>query len=82
MLNSGTKLCALRYKKKNILTLVLSEKKILNETKNHHKPPFKLNGRSLTQFASRDSLYYETGWEPLSCRRKSCKLTTFYKMHN
>jgi hypothetical protein len=36
----------------------------------------------LTQFAIRDSLYYETGWEPLSCRRKSRKLTTFYKMHN
>jgi hypothetical protein len=34
-------------KKKYILTLVLSEKKILNETKNHN-PPFKLNGRSLT----------------------------------
>ena len=34
-------------KKKNILTLVLSEKKNLNETKNHN-PPFKLNGRSLT----------------------------------
>ena len=30
MLNSG---------KKNILTLVLSEKKILNETKNHNPPP-------------------------------------------
>ena len=39
MLNSG----------KKILTLVLSEKKILNETKNHIPPlPFKLNGRSLT----------------------------------
>ena len=36
----------------------------------------------LTKFANRDSLYYETGWEPLSCRRKSRKLTTFYKMHN
>ena len=36
-------------KKINILTLVLSEKKILNETKNHN-PPFKLNGRSLTMF--------------------------------
>ena len=34
-------------KKINILTLVLSEKKILNETKNHN-PPFKLNGQSLT----------------------------------
>ena len=41
MLNSGQKI--------NILTLVLSEKKILNETKNHTPPPpppFKLNGRS------------------------------------
>jgi hypothetical protein len=28
---------------------VLSEKKILNETKNHN-PPFKLNGRSLKTF--------------------------------
>ena len=35
--------------KKNILTLVLSEKKIMNETKNHNPPPFKLNGRSLTR---------------------------------
>jgi hypothetical protein len=34
-------------KKINILTLVLSEKKILNETKNHNPPPSKLNGRSL-----------------------------------
>ena len=31
---------------KKILTLVLTEKKILNEAKNHN-PPFKLNGRSL-----------------------------------
>ena len=46
MWNSGKKNCALHDKKKYILTLVLSEKKILNETKNHN-PPFKLNGRSL-----------------------------------
>ena len=41
MLNSG--------EKKNILTLVLSEKKILNKTNFHNPPPppFKLNGRSL-----------------------------------
>jgi hypothetical protein len=45
MLNSGKKFRALRDKKK-FLTLVLSEKTILNETKNHN-PPFKLNGRSL-----------------------------------
>ena len=39
MLNSGEKiaLCA-RQKKINILTLVLSEKKILNDTKNHNPP--------------------------------------------
>ena len=47
MLISGKKIRALRDKKKYILTLVLSEKKILNETKNHNPPPLKLNGRSL-----------------------------------
>jgi hypothetical protein len=36
MLNSGKKFRALRDKKINILTFVLSEKKILNETKNHN----------------------------------------------
>ena len=47
MLYSGKKFRALRNKK-NILTLVLSEKKILHETKDHNPlPPFKLNGRSL-----------------------------------
>ena len=46
MLHSGKKFRALRDKKINILTLVFSEKKFLNETKNHN-PPFKLNGRSL-----------------------------------
>ena len=46
MLSSGKKIRALRDKKKNILTLVLSEKKILNKTKTI-TPPFKLNGRSL-----------------------------------
>ena len=47
MLNSGKKIsCFARPKNNNILTLVLSEKKFLNETK-HHNPPCKLNGRSL-----------------------------------
>jgi hypothetical protein len=41
---SWTALCT--TKKINILTLVLSEKKMLNETKNHNPPPFKLNGWS------------------------------------
>ena len=39
MLNSVKKICTLRDQKKNILTLVLSEKKILNEKKNHSPPP-------------------------------------------
>jgi hypothetical protein len=38
MLNSGKKIRALRDKKINILTIVLSEKNILNETKNHNPP--------------------------------------------
>ena len=45
MIYSGKKIWRFaRQKKINILTLVLSEKKILNETKNHN---FKLNDRSL-----------------------------------
>ena len=47
MLNSGKKNSRSARQKKNILTLVLSEKKILNETKSHNPPSFKLNGRSL-----------------------------------
>jgi hypothetical protein len=39
MFNSGKKIRALRDKKIIILILVLTEKKILNETKNHN-PPF------------------------------------------
>ena len=38
MLNSGNKISTLPDKKKNIRTLVLFEKKILNETKNHNPP--------------------------------------------
>jgi hypothetical protein len=34
----------------------------------------------LTKFASKDSLYFETGWETLVNRRETRKLTTFYKM--
>ena len=49
MLNSGKKFRALRDKKNNILTLVLSKKQFLNETKIHNPTPFKLNGRSLTK---------------------------------
>ena len=52
MLNSGKKIGASHDKINNILTLVLSEKKILNETKNHNPPLFKLNGRSLSIMTS------------------------------
>ena len=52
MLNSGKTFCVARNKKINILTLVLSEKTFLNETKTitppPPPPPFKLNGRTLT----------------------------------
>jgi hypothetical protein len=41
MLYSGKNFRASRYKKINILTLVMSEKKFLNETKNHN-PPFQV----------------------------------------
>ena len=39
MLNSGKKFRASRSKKNKLLTLVLSEKKILNVTINHNPPP-------------------------------------------
>ena len=38
MLNFGKNFALCATKKKYILTLVLSEKKILNETKNHNPP--------------------------------------------
>ena len=58
MLNSG---------KKKILTL-MSEKKILNETKKHTPPPpFKLNGRSLMDlFKAFDSLPHDISLDKLS----------------
>ena len=36
----------------------------------------------LTTIASKDSLYFETGWEPLSCRRQEARLKTMFKLHN
>ena len=36
----------------------------------------------LPKFASKDSVYFETGWETLSCRRRRRKLTLFHKIHN
>ena len=38
MLNSGKKIALCATKNNNIRTLVLSEKKILNKTKNHNPP--------------------------------------------
>jgi hypothetical protein len=34
----------------------------------------------LILLASRDALYFETGWEPLTYRRKLTRLKTMYKM--
>ena len=36
----------------------------------------------LTKFASKDSLYFETGRETLTHRRENRRLSTFYKIHN
>ena len=36
----------------------------------------------LTSIASREALYFETGWVPLKERREKLKLSTFYKIHN
>ena len=36
----------------------------------------------LPKFASKESLYFETGWETSSCRRRRRKLTFFHKTHN
>ena len=38
------------------------------------------NGTGLPVFSSRESVYYETGWEPYSRRKHSKKLTTMYKI--
>ena len=47
MFNSGKKFRA--TKKINILILVLSEKKFLNETKNHNPPPLQVKWLVLNQ---------------------------------
>ena len=36
----------------------------------------------LPKFASKESSYFETGWETLSCRRRGKQLTLFHKIHN
>ena len=36
----------------------------------------------LTKFTSKESLYFETGWDTLFNRRQYRKLNIFYKMHN
>ena len=73
MLKSGEKNSRFARQKNNILTLVLSEKKILTETKNHNPPPpppFKLNGRSLTQTA------IQIGVEPRCSERVKISCST------
>ena len=36
----------------------------------------------LPKFVSKESLYFETGWETLSCRQRRRKLTLFHKIHS
>ena len=36
----------------------------------------------LPKFASKESLYFETGWETLSCGWRRRKLTLFHKIHS
>ena len=55
----GKKITLCATKKINILTLVLSEEKILNETKNHNPPPFELNSRSLGHELGKDQEVFE-----------------------
>ena len=58
MLNFGEKNSHFaRQKKKIILTLVLSEKKILSKAKNHN-PLFKLNGRTLKKDCLQNKHHY------------------------
>ena len=52
-----TKFALCATKKINFLTLVSSEKKFLNEAKNHNPPPFKLNGRSLKVLSTNTDIY-------------------------
>jgi hypothetical protein len=78
MLNSGKIICSSRDKQKNILTLVLSEKKILKETKNQN-PTCRLNGRTLLDFfkfrTSNHKLPIECGrWQNIERNRRLCKL--------
>ena len=74
MLKSGKKFRALHDKKINILTIMLSEKKILNETKNHTPPPFKLNGRSLiyTYFTRRGRFVSDSVFNQYPPSSSSC----------
>ena len=57
MLNYGKNFTLCATKKINILTLALSEKKILNGKKTY-PPPCKLNGRSLSSFFMNNFIEY------------------------
>ena len=58
MLSSGTKYFALCTTKKSILPLVFSEKKILNETKNHTPPPFQAKWSVPNSISKSPSKYF------------------------
>jgi hypothetical protein len=56
----------------------------LNQNKSEELEKLQLNAArivtGLTLLASRESLYLETGWEPLNHRRKLTRLKTMYKV--
>ena len=66
MLNSWKKNSHFATKKINIITLMLSGKKILNEAKNHN-PPCKLNGRSLNVLISEKFSQYDDTFSSSLC---------------
>ena len=63
MLNSGKKFRALRDKKNNILTLVLSEKKFLNETKKHRVVRKKISKRNKRRCIGRGTLFVKSTYK-------------------
>ena len=77
MLNSGKKICASRDKKINILTLVLSEKKILNETKNHNNFDFQnITAERVEKIINTINIKKATGADNIPAKVvRQCKVT-------
>ena len=79
MFNSGKKIVLCATKKINILTLVLSEKKILNETKNHN-PPLQVKWSVPNVFPGFGN--YITDIRPMISQNQSCKMKNPFLPNN